>query len=255
MYNFCIKADQSLAESFENQIHACGRLLINNIETDDRIDGEPLFAMSGKTIEQYRRLLVQFNKKIVLLDCSAPLADAEQYRQAFRKAHLLGVENIRVEPGAAAEGPDPGSLPAGLAEILKIGRSYGIGVVLENGRGSRLDGGKPIAALLRQASAAQPGLIFNPLEFAATGRHPFFHVFYSCRWKSNIGFLRVNDGLFRDGSQVMPGQGNAEIKEMASALLARSFRGYFSFCPYLAGMNEDAYGEVIDRFKALLLAM
>jgi sugar phosphate isomerase/epimerase len=256
VYNFCIKADQSLAASFEDQIHACNRFLINNIEITDWIDGEYLTEMKGKTIEQYRRLLVMNHKKIVLLDCSLSLDNIEQYNILFRKAHLLGAENIRVELDAEnPQGMGYGVLSARLIEILKISQSYKIGIVLENIRSSSFNGDQPIADLLKQTGKVQPGVIFNPLEFAAAKKHPFFHVFYNSRWKSNIKFLRVNDGLFFDGSPSMPGEGNAELKEMTSALLSRSFKGYFSFIPYFEGMNEEYYSKLIERFDTLLLSM
>ena len=63
------------------------------------------------------------------------------------------------------------------------------------------------------------------------------------------------DGLFCERRPVLPGQGNAEIKELASILLARSFDGYFSFSDYFGQLNLDGLLEYIAAFKTLLKQM
>jgi sugar phosphate isomerase/epimerase len=98
-------------------------------------------------------------------------------------------------------------------------------------------------------------MVFNPLEYAAVKKHPFFHVFYNTRLKPAIRFLRINDGLFQDGSATLPGQGNAELKELVSALLARSFKGYFAYVPYLEENGLEYYEEIIRRFRNILLSI
>ena len=112
-----------------------------------------------------------------------------------------------------------------------------------------------LAKLFKELPDYNPGLIFNPLEYAALKKHPFFHVFYNSKLKSQIKFLRVNDGLFVDGSPTLPGEGNAELKELTSALLARSFKGYFSFESYRKEMDVESCEKVIERFKKILLSI
>ena len=251
MFNFSIKMDHHLGASLEEQIEACSRLLINNIE----IDGTNLAELSGREIESMRNLLIQKNKKIVLLDCDFTHYNVDQINLLFRKAHLLSVENVNITRWQAGESENVAALESLLAEVMPIARSYGIGVTLENRRASSLSDEVAIAALFQKFKEYLPGLVFNPMEFAAEKRHPFFHVFYNSRLKPCICFLRVNDGLFINGSPALPAEGNAEIKELVSALLARSFKGYFSFHPYLPEMDINLYCDVIERFKRLLLSM
>lgn len=278
MFNFSIKIDKNLGESLEMQIAVCNRLLINNLETDDSFFGSSLADLSGKQLESLRRLLILNNKKIVLLNSLIDVSDTEKYAMLFRKAHLLGIENIMVDPssfennGAAVKNEHVSNI----AELLKIGKSYGIGVVFENSRKSPAGSENELAALFAMLSAENsekvkwldaprlldkqlaeynPGMVFNPLEYAAMKKHPFFHVFYNTRLKPAIRFLRINDGLFEDGRPTLPGQGNAELKELVSALLARSYKGYFSYVPYMKENGLEDYEEIIRRFRNILLSI
>jgi len=150
---------------------------------------------------------------------------------------------------------DMETIAGNLARIAAVGKSYGIRVLCENKSGTPAAFDKDITIIFRSVNNEYLGLIFNPLEFVKLKSHPFFHVFYNSKLKNHIHFLRVNDGLYADNSAVMPAEGNGEIKEMASILLARGFKGYFSFTPYLENMDMEKYREVMDRFKKLLMSM
>ena len=139
--------------------------------------------------------------------------------------------------------------------ISKTGNAYGIGVLLENAETSFLSTDKEVTSIYKKVKSANTGIIFNPLEFTKLKTHPFFHVFYHSKLKNDIIFLRINDGLFLDGSPTLPAMGNSEMKELTSILLARGFSGYFSFVPYLDPMNLNQYVKVIDIFKKLLMEM
>jgi sugar phosphate isomerase/epimerase len=255
MFNFCIKADRHLGASLEEQLEVCSRLLINNIEIDAEIDGTSLESLSGSQVECVRNLLIKTNKEVVLLDCDFTGFNPERINLLLRKAHLLGVENIAVAQWGQDRSTDLESLENLLMELLPIANSYGIGVTIENKRASCTSSEEALAKLFKKCGDIKPSLVFNPQEFAAEKKHPFFHVFYNSRLKPAIRFLRANDGLFIDGRPALPAEGNAEIKELASALLARSYRGYFSFHPYLPGMDAEQYSVVIERFKKLLMEM
>ena len=103
-------------------------------------------------------------------------------------------------------------------------------------------------ALVKQAGE-NVYTIFNPLCYAYMRAHPFFHEFYGSKLKNNITFLRVNDGLFCERKPMLPGRGNAEIKELASILLSRSFAGCFSFTDYFGQMSWEDMQEYITAFK------
>ena len=63
------------------------------------------------------------------------------------------------------------------------------------------------------------------------------------------------DGLFCERRPELPGQGNAEIKELASILLSRSFEGFFSFTDYFGDMSQEDLLAYIAAFKTLLKQM
>lgn len=241
MYNFSIFIDDSVAKTFENKLDVCSRLGICNLEMNEDLDGVSIADLNGEHMEKLRNLLIAKNKKVVLLNCNKPVTDADHYKNLFRKAHLIRVENIKVMTGNEDKCNDV--FIEGLRTVCKIGKVYGIRVLLENDS----------AAFL--SKDLQTGLIFNPLEFVRLKSHPFFHIFYNSRLKSNIFFLRVNDGTYLNGEPTLITRGNAEIKELASILIARGFKGYFSFVPYLKEMDYDKYAETIDSFKRLLMEM
>ena len=70
--------------------------------------------------------------------------------------------------------------------------------------------------------------------------------------KRLIGQLIVNDGLW-DGTRKLPGQGNAEIKELISILRCRSFSGLMTIAPI--GEGSDAFHESAEAFWKLLKTM
>lgn len=253
MYNFSILVDDGVAGDLQSKIEICSRLMIGNIEIYDSLYGSCIADCSGDQIENVRNLFIRNNKKIVLLNCSANVTDQEFYRRTFRKAHLLGIENIRV-PTGKNDKPDA-AFTQGLKSICEIGASYGIGILLENNSCSFLSTERDVSQFYEKVKNQYTGLIFNPLEYVRLKRHPFFHMFYNSRLKNDIKFLRVNDGLFSDGSPALPARGNAEIKELASILLSRSFKGYFSFCPYFKKMDINIYMEIIENFKNILMEM
>lgn len=253
MYNFSIFIDDAVAGDLEGKIDICSRLMINNMEIDDILDGMDIADFNGEQTENCRRLLIANNKKIVLLCCSKPVSEMEYYKKIFRKAHLLGVENIKITVCKDTECNE--AFIADLKRVCEIGAVYGIGVLLENRATSFLSTDKEMSSVYGKVKGRNTGIIFNPLEFTRLKSHPFFHVFYYSRLKNDIMFLRVNDGLFLNGSPALPARGNSEIKELASILLARGFKGYFSFVPYFDEMSFSKYAEILDLFKKLLIEM
>ena len=245
MYQYCIKAGLALGADIETQLSACGALRIQNIELDASIGGCSLDSLDGEQVERIRNLLIGNLQRIVLLDCDFSEFSDDRMNLLFRRAMALGVETVNCLPPAGCTMEEFDAL---LWRLLPIARSYGLVITVENRRASVLSGEEEVGGLLWRHRQANLGVVFNPLEFAAERRHPFFHVFYHCRWKGAIRMLRVNDGLFADGSSMPLLEGNAELKEMVSALLARSFNGYFSFLPEGPAQAAGA----IRRFQALL---
>ena len=253
MYNFSIFVDDSIASDFNEKIQFCNKLQLGNMEISDKLDDHYVADLTGEQLESYRKLLIRSNKKLVLLNSSRSVAELEYYKELFRKAYTLGVENVNIIIDRGDE--DKELFNNNFKKLCRVAETYGLEVLTENSATGFLSNGKAIAIFYGSMNMQNTGLIFNPLEYVKLKSHPFLHEFYNSKLKGNIKFLRVNDGLFINGLPTLPAQGNGEIKELTSILLSRSFKGYFSFTPYFEKMNANVYIEVIESFTKLLMEM
>ena len=239
MVKLSVEISDPVAPDFEGKLRAAQELGIHNVETGDCIDGKRLDGMTGAELERIRNLLIDYNMRIVLLSTRIPVGDRDALKLLFRKALQLDVEAVRIQP-------EPGD---DTAFVHRLAESYSMTLYVEN----CADGAFPDEDRLLEAVRDRGiKVIFNPLEIVRTDRHPFFHAFYGSKIKNDIGFLRICDGLFRVHEPVPLGHGCAEVKELTSILMCRSFRGYFSFIPYLPGMDLEAYRACVDTFKNML---
>ena len=236
MVKLSVEISDFLAPDFEGKLRAARELGILNLEIGDRIDGQRLHEMKGADVERLRDALIDANVRLVLLSTDIPVDDREALKRLFRNALQLDVEAVRLE---VRDGDDT-------AFVRRLAESYSMDLCVEN----RADGAFPDEEKLL-AAVRERGMkvIFNPLEIVKTERHPFFHAFYGSRIKNDIAFLRICDGLYRVHEPVPVGQGCAEVKELTSILLCRSFKGFFSFIPYMPDMDLAAYRACVDAFK------
>ncbi len=243
MYNFSIEISDKIASSFEEKLKTSSLLGINNIEIGDVVDGKALYSMTGEEIEVLRDLLIDYGKRIVLLTTTLSLSDKENLNLLFRKALTLNVKGIKIIP---EENDD-------LTFVSKLSKSYGIPLLFENCSKSFMNNENTVLELIKTIDNSSA--IFNPFEYVCMQRHPFFHVYYSSKIKNYISFLRITDGLYNVHEPIMLYHGCAEVKELASIMLSRSFDGYFSFTPYLPDMTLEQYKELIATFKKQLKNM
>ena len=251
MYQFSLAPSDFLAEGFADKLALCEKARCGYVEISDCIENVFVGDMDGETIESMRNLLIDYGKIISLVTYTGKIADQPRFRKLLRNAHLLGAKAIKV---SCEEYETVEVALADLTECAQDAKCYGIRLCVENRHDSVLARNKDMERLVKGAGE-NVYTIFNPLSYAYMRAHPFFHEFYNSKLKNNITFLRVNDGLFCERKPALPGQGNAEIKELASILLARSFDGFFSFTDYFGQMNEAALLEYIATFKTLLKQM
>ncbi len=203
MYNFSIKINSI------DEIGSSQTLGIQNLEADLAVE-----KFTPNEIEDLRCLLIDSMTKIVLLSTDISPDDHEELRKLFLNAHLLNVKNIKLEK---TEGD--------LDYVFKLSKAMSIPLLFENKSGTALADESALTEIIKPCDTA--GIIFNPSEFVLEKLHPFLTAYTKSHSKNRIKFLRINDALY-DGESVDQGIGNAEIKELASILLARSFDGYFS---------------------------
>lgn len=235
MFDYSIRTPEF--GSFEKELEFADELRINNVETSDVFFGKRLCALDGEETEKLRDLLIDSGKKIVLLECSLPLSDEDGWKMTFRKALTLNVRGIGIVLG---EKDDP-------SFVCFLSKTYSIPLYIKNTAGSFVEDENR----MKELTDAYPELrlIFDPYEFVCKERHPFFHAYYASKIKDRIDFLRINDGLYGTHERVMLHSGCCEIKELASIMLSRSYKGYFSFTPYLDKNGLDTYKETIKIFK------
>lgn len=251
MYKFSLAPSDALAPGFEDKLALCDQTGCAYVEISDRIDGTFLGDLDGDAIETMRGLLIDYGKIISLITYTGEISNRERFCKLLRNAHLLGVKAIKVNP----DGYDTVEAAAkDLTECALDAKCYGIRLCAENRHDSIPSRNKDMEALIKYAGE-NVYTIFNPLSYAYMRAHPFFHEFYGSKLKNSIAFLRINDGLFCERKPMLPGQGNAEIKELASILLSRSFDGYFSFTDYFGNMDLDHLRQYIATFKSLLKQM
>jgi len=97
-----------------------------------------------------------------------------------------------------------------------------------------------------------PALAFNPAEFARMGEKPFLSVYYRGLLRRSTQRLYVADALFT-GEPALPGRGNAEVKEILSALRCRSFGGYVTL--RCAEKGAEGFRDTAAAFWKLLESM
>ena len=217
---------------------------IKNLELCDGYFGKPLALMSPAEVEDARNYLIKSFCKVVLYTVSMPVSQYDSYVQFFRNAHLIGAENVKLAFDAI-DGADN----AQILQVIKIADAFGIKVLFEiEASASEKFGFEQYKALRSDAT----GLIFNPNEFVKLHQNPFLTVLYKSKLKDDIVFLRVCDSLYDSNIPMLPEKGNSEIKECASNLLSRSFKGYFSFTKY---GDDIAVGDVMDAFVNALCNM
>ncbi len=234
MYNFSIELGKNNTDS----------LGIKNFEVVDGHFGTLLSKMSPAEVEDVRVSLIKSLNKIVVYTAYESVKDYDSYVQFFRNAHLIGVENVKLDLEAVK-----GATNEEILEIVKIGAAFSIKVLFELEAESfesyNFDWYKEI-------KSQNTGLIFNANEFAKMGKGAFLGILYKSKYKDDIVVVRVCDMVFEGNRPVLPEKGNAEIKEVASCLLARSYKGYFSFTKYGENISVP---DVVDAFTNALCNM
>jgi len=222
----------------ESDAKAAASLGVYNLEAS-----YPLEEYTAEELEDLRNSLIDSGMRIALLETSLEASDHENIRKLFLAAHLLNTESIKFTPKADDD----------MGYVFAVSKAMSIPVMLENRSNTHLS---DQASLTKAISESQnTGLIWNPAEFVREKAHPFLHAYTQSHSKNRIKFLRINDALYT-GEPVKPGQGSAEIKELASILLSRSFDGYFMLSPNLSqSSTESELKEQLDYIKFVLKQM
>lgn len=205
---------------------------IPNIELTDGVFGKPLYLLNGEETEEIRNLLIHRRQRIVLYAVDMPLENLSDYAVFFRRAHLLGIENVKLCTPFSEKDME------NLSAVREMARAMGMRLLFEPTK----ENGMTFDAY-KEMKAPGTGLILNPVEFIRQGKMTFRGNFYKAKVKDDVRFVRMTDGIMGTDTLVPLEEGNSEVKECLSVLLARSYDGYISV--------SDYYGDMDDHFTRL----
>ena len=116
MYNFSIEIGKNNNDS----------LGIKNIEVIDGHFGPCLAAMSPAEVEDIRCSLIKSLNKIVVYTAFDSVKNYDSYVKFFRNAHLIGVENVKLDYSAI-----DGASNEEILKVVKIAAAFSIKVLFE----------------------------------------------------------------------------------------------------------------------------
>lgn len=184
MYNFSMLLDNQIFKNPEKRIEVLNNFLINNIEINEHIDGKKITELNGEELESIRNLLIKYNKKIVLLNCCTNISDYEHYKRIFRNAHMLGIENINVRYSENSYNENSYSennyleyFEIHLKKIIRLGKSYGIRVLIENNNTAPFTNDIEFTRICKDSGIDDIQIIFNPFEYVRLKNIHFFMFF------------------------------------------------------------------------------
>lgn len=216
---------------------------ITNLELTDGCFGAPLWQMDGNAIEDVRCALIRSLRRVALYVTDLHVSEYEKYVAFFRNAHMIQAENVLMTYDAIKGADD-----AAIRKVLRVAEAFSVRVLFRIEAAHVEEFGFERYGALRSEGT---GLFYDPCEFVKQGIQPFRGVLYKNRYKDDVVFLRVGDMLFDSHEPTALEKGHAQIKECASVLLIRSWKGYFSFAEY----GGFAPKETIPAFCTALTEM
>ena len=176
-------------------------------------------------------------------------------REAFLLAGFFKAECVVTEAPThiRAAGASERETAEWLNAATALAEAKAILLLVENRAGTLADSSRSFSQFMSQTVSPWLGIAFNPAGFVAVREHPFLTGFMPGSLKSRMQLLRIRDARFEDGARVPVNDGNAEIAELVSAALARSFDGFFA-----VGAPEDSPEDIrqaLADFKQLLIAL
>ncbi len=197
----------------------------------DALQGRPLTALDPATVRQAVRDLRKGGLAVTALRLPAATARTEELAGLARACRVPKLV-LPLSERAADDARAAGRHGVTVSFVNHCHDSAAASAVLEGLKARRV----------------RAGFVFNAAAFARAGEHPFLGS-YKARLRRFVDQLDVEDGL-ADGTPRPLMEGQAEIKEMVSILLAGGFAGTL----VLAGGNR-AHGGLADavaRFERLL---
>jgi sugar phosphate isomerase/epimerase len=154
----------------------------------------------------------------------------ESLREAYALAGMFEAECVvsAAPPRGSDRGLNEGQAVEWLLAATALAEANGAPLLVENRPGSWAGTGQAHGQFIDRVDSPWLGAAFNPAGFAALREHPFLTAFMPGHLKRRLHLLRIRDAHFEDGGTVRLNEGNAEIAEIVSALMARGFGGFLA---------------------------
>jgi sugar phosphate isomerase/epimerase len=214
--------------------------------------------LSGPARDALRQTVGEARLAVALINSTDRAGDGwslEALREAYALAGFFKAECVvtGAPPHGSASGLNEREAAEWLDAAAALAEASAIPLLVENRPDTWADTGRGFSQFISQAVSPWLRAAFNPAGFVALREHPFLTAFMPGSLKSQLHLLRIRDARFEDGAIVPVNDGNAEIAELVSAALARSFDGFFA-----VGAPEDGPQDVrqaLTDFKQLLVAL
>lgn len=221
---------------------------IRTLEFGPRLSSE-LAAFDPENLEALREALTGMDVRVSAVTCPPDGPVPDVVSRMAQLCAVLGATKLVLPPLERRWSEAEATLLRLIAEL----QQQGVELLCENRPGTLVDSKASCELFLSRLPGLK--LAFNPAHFAHVGENPFLRVYYKGRLKKHVVQLYITDGC-RPGAEAftLPGQGQAEVKELMSILRCRGFDGVF--CLKLGGEGgKQAFIRQCKAFWHLLETM
>jgi sugar phosphate isomerase/epimerase len=197
--------------------------------------------------------------KVGILDPFPP--HFEELRKALRIAQFFVCDYVRIFSFYIPEGEAPeryrGEVIRRIREMTSAAEDAGITLLHENEQGIYGDRPERCREIIEMIDSPFLQATFDPANFVQVGVKPYTEAFPIL--KQDIAYLHIKDARFADGAVTPAGEGDGEIREILTTLVADRFEGTLALEPHLkiAGRaggfsGPEAFHVAVTALKKVL---
>jgi sugar phosphate isomerase/epimerase len=168
----------------------------------------------------------------------------DRMRHAVEVAKTLEAPYIRIFSFFIPEGTDPDSrrdeVLSRLEDLADVAANSDVILVHENEKDIYGDIPRRCLDIVTSVSSPKLRLAWDPANFVQVGVRPFTEGYEMLR--PHVSYIQIKDALLANGTVVVAGAGDGEVRETVRALQADGFDGFFSLEPHLG--EYTAFGAL-----------
>ena len=168
----------------------------------------------------------------------------ERMRHAVEVAKTLEAPYIRIFSFFIPEGTDPDSrrdeVLSRMEDLADVAADSDVILVHENEKDIYGDIPRRCLDIVTSVSSPKLRLAWDPANFIQVGVRPFTEGYEMLR--PHVSYIQIKDALLANGTVVVAGAGDGEVRETVRALQADGFDGFFSLEPHLG--EYTAFGAL-----------